>query len=69
MEKAMNEIMECDKPQVMCEEAPTITVKLARKKAKLEAELAKINEAIEIINKYPDIQKVLDTVSSISRLI
>ena len=62
-------VVESDGALMKMEENPTITMKLNRKKAKLEAELTKINEAIEIINKYPDIQRVLDTISSIGRLI
>jgi len=47
----------------------SLTVKLTRKKERLESELEKINEAIEIVTRNPEIQKVLDTVSSINRLI
>jgi hypothetical protein len=65
----MDDMIESDRTQMLVEESPTITMKLTRKKARLEAELTKINEAIEIINKYPDIQRVLDTISSIGRLI
>ena len=61
--------IESEKPQMMMDENPTITMKLTRKKAKLEAELAKVSEAIEIIKKYPDIQRVLDTISSIGRFL
>jgi len=65
----MDDMTESDGAMIKMEENPTITMKLTRKKAKLEAELTKINEAIEIIKKYPDIQRVLDTISSIGRLI
>ena len=65
----MDDMTESDGAMIKMEESPTITMKLTRKKAKLEAELTKINEAIEIIKKYPDIQRVLDTISSIGRLI
>jgi uncharacterized alpha/beta hydrolase family protein len=65
----MDDMIESDGALMKMEESPTITMKLTRKKAKLEAELAKINEALEVIKKYPDIQRVLDTISSIGRLI
>ena len=65
----MDDMVESDGALMKMEENPTITMKLTRKKEKLEAELRKINEALEVIKKYPDIQRVLDTISSIGRLI
>ena len=48
--------------------ANTLSSKLNQKKKRLEDELAKVNEAIDIINKNPDVVKVLDTIASISGL-
>ena len=46
----------------------TLASKLSQKKKRLEDELAKVNEAIDIVSRNPDVIKVLDTLSSISGL-
>ena len=65
------EMMKCDGPKmgVMEITQPTVTVNLMRKKERLEAELAKVNEVIKIMEECPEAQKVLDAVSSIRGII
>ena len=44
---------------------PTLTIELTRKKERLEAELAKVNEVLAVVKKNPEVQQVFDAVSTI----
>ena len=46
-------------------ESPTVTVTLQRKVAGLRDDLAKAEETLALLEKYPDIQKVLDALASL----
>lgn len=51
-------------PQTQCEGSiesrPTITARLTGEKKQIEERLAKINEALELMEKNPEIAQVLD---------
>ena len=58
-----------EKIAAICEDSPSLTTNLMYRKEWLEAELAKINEAISIVTAHPEVQQVLDCVSSIRGLL
>ena len=48
-------------------EEPTVTDKLKMKKAKLERQLADVNAAIEALESFPGVEKVLNLISKTGR--
>ena len=63
-----NAVMSADY-ELKAECRPTLTVSLEQKIARLQAEMDNLNKALSIVKAHPEVQEVLDVVSSIRRLL
>lgn len=55
-----------EQPVMMDSRRPTVTENLAGRKKNLERELSRVNDALDLLERTPDVQKVLDSLSGLN---
>lgn len=57
----------CCESQVKCTNDESISSRLTQRKLRLTAELKDVNDALELLDGVPDIQRVLDAIGRVGR--